>query len=59
MQPFEAYTLFLAIKNHFVKADYDYFKYNGKVSASFNSFLARKDKYYFSKPNNSNSCICS
>ena len=49
MQPFEAYKLFLAIKNHFTKDSYDYFKYNGKVTASFNSFLARKDKYYFSK----------
>lgn len=49
MQPFDAYKLFLAIKNHFTKESYDYFKYNGKVTASFNSFLARKDKYYFSK----------
>lgn len=49
MQPFDAYKLFLAIKNHFTQDSYDYIKYNGKVTASFNSFLARKDKYYFSK----------
>lgn len=57
MQPFEAYTLFLAVKNHFTKPEYDYFKYNGKVSATFNSFLARKDKYYFSKLAKKEDCL--
>lgn len=48
MQPFEAYTTFLALKNHFT-TDYDYVKYNGKVGAKPASFHVRKDKYQFYK----------
>lgn len=46
--PFEAYRNFLALKMHF-NSDYDYVKYNGKVSASSQSFDTRKDKYQFYK----------
>lgn len=46
--PFEAYRNFLALKMHF-NSDYDYIKYNGKVSASPQSFDTRKDKYQFYK----------
>ena len=48
MTDYEAYTNYLALKLHF-SGDYDFFKYNGKVSASFNSFKKRKDKYQFLK----------
>lgn len=48
MTPFEAYKKFLALKNHFT-GSYDYFKYQGKVSASSDSFERRKDKYHFYK----------
>lgn len=48
LNPFEAYTTFLALKNHFT-TDYDYIKYNGKTSASPSSFHLRKDKYQFYK----------
>jgi hypothetical protein len=34
MTPFEVYKKYLALKNHFTKDSYDYFKYGGKVSAS-------------------------
>lgn len=49
LSAFEAYTLFLSIKNHFTKPTYDYFKYNGKTYASRASFEKRKDKYQFDR----------
>jgi hypothetical protein len=48
MTDYEAYTTYLALKLHF-SSDYDFFKYNGKVSASPESFKKRKDKYQFLK----------
>ena len=44
---FQSYQAYLALKLHFDSVNYDYFKYNGKVSASLKSFEKRKDKYYF------------
>jgi hypothetical protein len=49
MTPFEAYKLYLAVKQHFTAPSYDYFKYNGKVKANLESFESRKDKYMFYK----------
>ncbi len=46
---FDAYCLYLAINNHFHSEGYDYFKYNGKVSAKLPAFLQRSDKYHFAK----------
>lgn len=46
MSPFEAYKKFLALKYHF-DGGYDYFKYQGKVKATSDSFERRKDKYQF------------
>ena len=46
---YDAYCLYLAINNHFYTESYDYFKYNGKVTAKLESFLYRKDKYHFAK----------
>lgn len=49
MQAVDTYMLFLALKNHFTIESYDFFKYHGKVSASRDSFLGRKDQYQFQK----------
>ena len=49
MSPFDAYRTYLALKNHFEKDGYDYFKYNGKMPVKIESFYARKDKYFFEK----------
>jgi hypothetical protein len=49
MTPFEVYKTYLALKNHFTKDSYDYFKYGGKVSASVKSFESRRDRFYFEK----------
>jgi len=46
---YDTYCLYLAINNHFHTESYDYFKYNGKVSAKLESFMKRKDKYHFAK----------
>ena len=46
---FDAYCLYLAINNHFHTESYDYFKYNGKVTAKLPAFLKRNDKYHFAK----------
>ena len=49
MTPFDAFKLYTAIKNHFSLPSYDYFKYNGKVRVTSDSFEVRKDKYMFYK----------
>lgn len=48
-QAFEAYKLYVAIKNHFTNPTYDFFKYNGRTKASFKTFDKRHDKYFFYK----------
>lgn len=45
---YDLYVYYLAIKRHFTTT-YDFFKYNGKVSASTMAFENRKDKFHFYK----------
>ncbi len=45
---YESYKLYLGIKLHY-NSDYDFNRYNGKVSASFESYLKRNDKFQFAK----------
>ena len=49
MSPFECYTQYLGLKNHFTNPKYDYFRYHQKTRASLTSFNKRKDKYFFEK----------
>ena len=49
MSAFECYKEYLALKNHFTKPSYDYFKYNGKSNAKVDSFNVRKDRLWFQK----------
>jgi hypothetical protein len=49
MSAFECYQEYLALKNHFSKPTYDYFKYNGKMKVNVSSFEKRKDKLFFQK----------
>jgi hypothetical protein len=49
MSPFECYTQYLGLKNHFTNPKYDYFRYHKKTKASIASFNKRKDKYFFEK----------
>lgn len=48
-EAYDAYTLYLGIKLHFYSKGYDFIKYNGKVKSDINSFLKRKDRYFFGK----------
>lgn len=49
MTAFEAYCTYLAVKRHFSNDTYDYFRYNGVINASRESFEARKDIMKFQK----------
>ena len=46
---YDAYIKYLALKKHFTTDQYDYFKYNGKVRASMDTFRTRNDAYFFTK----------
>jgi hypothetical protein len=48
MNGLEAYTSYLAVRNHF-KTDYDYFQYNGKIKVNEDKFRTRRDHYQFEK----------
>jgi len=49
MTGYEAYKLYVALKNHFNSDTYDYFRYGGKTRANAKSFEMRHDKYFFNK----------
>ena len=43
IEPFEVYKLYLAVKLHFTKKDYDIIKYRGKVRIKEETYKKRKD----------------
>jgi hypothetical protein len=49
MEGFDAYKMYVALKNHFTRDSYDFFKYNGRTKVSQTSFETRNDKYFFTK----------
>jgi hypothetical protein len=49
MTDYEAYKTYCALKRHFQSQTYDYFKYNGKVKASYATFEKRPDRFFFTK----------
>ena len=49
MTPFEAFSMYIALKNHFTQKRFDYLKYNGKSRMTQKSFEKRKDKIFFQK----------
>ena len=44
---FDVYRTFLAMKQHFANAKYDFFKYDGKVNAKESTYQQRNDFYFF------------
>lgn len=46
---FDTYIMYLALRQHFERDSYDYFKFKGKVKATQDSFMNRKDRFYFQK----------
>lgn len=49
MDPFEAYKLWLGLKLHFTKDEYNYFLMDGRVKCSSLTFQQKKDKFNFYK----------
>ena len=49
MSAYECYQHYNALKLHFTKPSYDYFKYNHKTKTSTSAFDTRKDKIFFMK----------
>jgi hypothetical protein len=49
MTPIDVYKTYLAFKNHFTKASYNYFKYSGKSRCSGAAYNKRKDRYFFER----------
>jgi len=49
MTGYETFGFYEALKLHFTKDTYDFFKYNGKTNISVTAFENRKDKYHFYK----------
>jgi hypothetical protein len=49
MSGLEVYKIYLSLKLHFTKDNYNFFQFNGKSRASDSSFEKRNDKYFFKK----------
>jgi len=49
MEPIDVYLEYCALKAHFSKSDYNYFKYEGKTRIKRNSFFKRKDRLFFAR----------
>jgi hypothetical protein len=49
ISPYECYVLFLALKQHFSREEYDFFLYNGKIRTTTNAYNKRNDRYFFEK----------
>lgn len=49
INPYDTYVLYLALKQHFSKEEYDFFKYNGKVKAAITTYNKRNDRYFFER----------
>lgn len=47
MNGYKAFLMYLALKAHLAKPEYDFFRYNGRVSANYDTFEKRDDKYFF------------
>lgn len=44
-----SFMLFVALKTHFTKPSYDFFRMNGKLRVSKDAYLRRNDKSFFEK----------
>ena len=47
MHAVDVYLMYCALKAHFSKSDYNYFKYEGKTRIKRDSFFKRKDRFFF------------
>ena len=44
---FDVYRMYLAMKLHFTKDNYDFFQYDGKARANEDTYHQRKDRWFF------------
>jgi hypothetical protein len=49
VNPYEVYVTYLALKRHFSSDSYDFFKYQGKIRCSIETFKKSKDRFFFEK----------
>jgi hypothetical protein len=49
VNPYEVYVTYLALKRHFSSGSYDFFKYQGKIKCSQESFKKNKDRLFFER----------
>lgn len=50
MTPFEAYQLYMSLKNHFNTENYDFIKFKGKAkNTTYDRFLIDKNNIYYTK----------
>jgi len=49
MKGYDLFQIYLGVKLHFTSDSYDFFRFRGKTNTSFESYLKRKDKYWFEK----------
>lgn len=49
MKGFDLFKIYLGVKLHFTSDSYDFFRFRGKTNTSFESYLKRKDKYWFER----------
>lgn len=49
MNPFETYVTYLALKQHFSSPSYDFFKYNGRIRCSQETYKKSKDRIFFER----------
>jgi predicted HicB family RNase H-like nuclease len=49
MTAFEAYEIYVAVKTHFTKKQYDFFRFKGKTKVTISSFESREDRSFFYK----------
>ena len=47
MSGFDVYRMYLALKMHFTKNNFDFFHYEGKVSVKLETYQKRNDYYFF------------
>lgn len=49
LSAYDTFCLYLALKNHFTRDSYDFFKYHGKTHATKESFMNRRDRLQFQR----------
>ena len=49
IEAYDAYKMYLGLRLHFNQKNYDYIRYNGAVNCSKDSFMQRRDRYFFHK----------